>query len=327
MTYATVADDLDGLDSYWHSSGLDLEWPSIFVLPPWLKAWWRVFGSGEEVYLRTVRQDGNIIGIAPMRKKGDAALFIGDVDVCDYLDFIVVPGREADFFSVLAGGLESDGIRQLDLKYVRPDSFTMRGLVPLARERGYKVVITPEDVSVEMDLPVGWEEYLESLSAKQRHEVKRKMRRLGESGDIKYCIIGDKAPPGDTLGTFFQMFIESRRDKAAFLTERREAFFRTLAATTAEAGLLRLGVLELDGKRVAQIICFDYNNCIYLYNSGYDPDYVSLSAGLISKVLAIKDSIEKGKRKFDFLKGRETYKYRLGGKEVPLYRCLVTLKN
>ena len=68
-------------------------------------------------------------------------------------------------------------------------------------------------------------------------------------------------------------------------------------------------------------------NCIYLYNSGYDPDYVGLSAGLLSKALAIKDSIEKVRKKFDFLKGSEEYKYHLGGKEVPLYRCLVTLKK
>jgi CelD/BcsL family acetyltransferase involved in cellulose biosynthesis len=91
--------------------------------------------------------------------------------------------------------------------------------------------------------------------------------------------------------------------------------------------MLRLGVLELDGKSVAQIICFDYNNCIYLYNSGYDPDYVSLSAGLLSKTLSIKDSIESGRNKFDFLKGSEVYKYHLGGHEVPLYNCRITLKH
>jgi len=83
----------------------------------------------------------------------------------------------------------------------------------------------------------------------------------------------------------------------------------------AGAGLLKLGTLALDGKQVAQLICFDYNNCIYLYNSGYNPDYVSLSVGLLSKALAIKDAIEKGKKKFDFLKGAEVYKYHLGGKK------------
>ncbi len=109
------------------------------------------------------------------------------------------------------------------------------------------------------------------------------------------------------------------------MTERMKSFFNLLADTMAKIGLLRLGVLELDNQPVAEIMCFDYNNCIYLYNSGYDPRYTSLSAGLLSKVLAIKDSIEKGKKRFDFLKGEEIYKYHLGGKEVPLYRCQIAI--
>jgi CelD/BcsL family acetyltransferase involved in cellulose biosynthesis len=182
-----------------------------------------------------------------------------------------------------------------------------------------------EDVSLEMDLPAGFEEYLETLNSKQRHEVRRKLRRLAEEGNIEYRFIenGDELQPA--LDTFFKMFVESRQDKAAFLTERMKAFFRSMTDMMAENGLLKLGILELDKKPVAEILCFDYQDGIYLYNSGYDPQYVSLSAGLLSKVLAIKDSIEKGKKKFDFLKGRETYKYHLGGKEVPLFRCRITM--
>jgi CelD/BcsL family acetyltransferase involved in cellulose biosynthesis len=50
-----------------------------------------------------------------------------------------------------------------------------------------------------------------------------------------------------------------------------------------------------------------------------------LSVGIISKVLSIRSGIEAGCRRYDFLKGAETYKKHLGGKEVPLYRCSVML--
>jgi len=46
---------------------------------------------------------------------------------------------------------------------------------------------------------------------------------------------------------------------------------------------------------------------------------------LISKVMCIKESIQRGKKRFDFLKGAEAYKYRLGGKEIPLYRSRIVL--
>jgi CelD/BcsL family acetyltransferase involved in cellulose biosynthesis len=72
-------------------------------------------------------------------------------------------------------------------------------------------------------------------------------------------------------------------------------------------------------------MCFDYNNILYLYNSGFDPQYDVVSVGLMSKVLTIQESIRQGKRKFEFLKGNEIYKERLGGHEIPLCRCKVDL--
>ena len=74
------------------------------------------------------------------------------------------------------------------------------------------------------------------------------------------------------------------------------------------------------------VMGFDYNDSVYLYNSGYDPRYSSLSVGLLSKVLLIKDSIQRGRKRFDFLKGSEPYKYHLSGKEVPLSSCQITIK-
>ena len=104
------------------------------------------------------------------------------------------------------------------------------------------------------------------------------------------------------------------------------AFFSSLAEAMAKVGLLRFGFLELDLVPVAAVMYFDYNDSIYLYNSGYDPRYRQLSVGLLSKVLCIKDSIEKKKSRFDFLKGAEVYKYRLGGREIPLYRCQIQIQ-
>ena len=128
------------------------------------------------------------------------------------------------------------------------------------------------------------------------------------------------------MDTFLKLFSLGHEEKAGFITARRESFFRSLAAAMAEISLLRFGILELDTLPVAIIIGFEYNDSIYLYNSAYDPQYNSLSVGLLCKVLGIKESIEKGKKKWDFLKGNEPYKYRLGGREVPLYRCQIAMK-
>ena len=276
--------------------------------------------------MSAVRQGGEIIGIAPLLVAEATASIIGSADVCDYLDFVVVPGMERDFFGVLLDDLRQKGINHLDLRALRPDSTVLTNLAGIARDQGYEVLCQREDVSVELDLPPTWDEYLVALSTKQRHEVRRKLRRLWEAGRVDYHFVKDGTAVNKTMDAFLKMFTESREDKATFLTARMESFFRSLADTMAEVGLLRLGILELDTLPAAITMGFDYNDTMYLYNSAYDPQYNSLSAGLLCKVLGIKESIQEGKKRFDFLKGDETYKYHLGGEEVFLYNCRITIK-
>jgi CelD/BcsL family acetyltransferase involved in cellulose biosynthesis len=325
MNYTIIEDDLFRLKKYRDDSGQNLNWSSVYVLPDWMEVWWQVFGSEADMLVRTVRAGEKVVGIAPLMIKKGVAYLIGDTDVCDYHDFIITPGLEKEFFNLILDDLGKNGIRHLDLKHLRPDSTVLTSLMEIAEKRRYPIVSTQDALSLEIELPSLWDEYLATLSSKQRHEVRRKLRRLFEEGKVEYRFISNRADLTETMAVFFRMFVESRQDKAAFLTEKMKSFFILLADTMARKGLLKLGTLILNEQPLAEIMCFDYNRCIYLYNSGYDPHYTSLSAGLVCKVLAIKAGIEQGYTRFDFLKGAEPYKYHLGGKEVPLYRCQITL--
>ena len=90
--------------------------------------------------------------------------------------------------------------------------------------------------------------------------------------------------------------------------------------------MIKFYVLDLNGKAVATALCFDYKSRTYLYNNGFDVNFSSLSVGLLCKVFSLQDSIRRGQQKYDFLKGSEPYKYRLGGQEVPLHECEIKLR-
>jgi CelD/BcsL family acetyltransferase involved in cellulose biosynthesis len=317
-------ESFDSLTSCWLQSESLLTWDCIFVLPPWLEAWWHDFGSEAELYLGVIRKGRTIAGIAPLLLRGKEASFIGSTDLCDYLDFVVVPGKEVEFFNILLDDLQGRGITRLNLRPLKPNSSVLTSLVGIARNRNYDVSRKVEDVSLELDLPPTWQEYLNTLSQKQRHEVNRKLRRLGEAGDVNYRVVEDRDSLLDSMDLFLRLFRQSREDKALFLTNQIESFFRSLAKATARSGLLRFGILELNASPAAVVMYFDYNNSVFLYNNGYDPKHSFLSVGLISKILCLKDSVERGRSKFDFLKGAEEYKYRLGGKEITLYRCEIS---
>jgi CelD/BcsL family acetyltransferase involved in cellulose biosynthesis len=131
----------------------------------------------------------------------------------------------------------------------------------------------------------------------------------------------------DALSLFLTLFKASRPDKAVFMTEPMTAFFNALTRAFSPHRILKIGVLEMDGVPVSAVMCFDYQQTRYLYNSGYDPLYRPLSAGLICKVFSIRDAVEKGMRRFDLLKGAEPYKARLGGTPTDILRCTVTLPD
>jgi CelD/BcsL family acetyltransferase involved in cellulose biosynthesis len=104
-----------------------------------------------------------------------------------------------------------------------------------------------------------------------------------------------------------------------------ESFFRDIIGSAAADHTLRLGMLKLNQVHIAATLCFDHRDETYLYNSGYNPAYRLLSAGLLSKYYSIRDSIEKNKRRYDFLRGAERYKYHLGGSEIQLFRCIINI--
>jgi CelD/BcsL family acetyltransferase involved in cellulose biosynthesis len=73
------------------------------------------------------------------------------------------------------------------------------------------------------------------------------------------------------------------------------------------------------------MLCFDYNDSISVYNSGYDPQlHASLSTGTVLLAFCIQDAIGKGRRTFDFLRGNEEYKYRLGGQDTEVYNLRIS---
>jgi CelD/BcsL family acetyltransferase involved in cellulose biosynthesis len=322
--YTIVRESFDSLAEL-RNTGKGLQWNSPFILPTWMKVCWQHFHPNGEPYLIVVRDEQQVIGIAPLQINDDIASLVGGDNVCDYLDFIVIPGQEDTFFNVIFDDLNKQHVKQLNLGLLRPDSVVMTKLTGVARNRGFKISSQQEDVSSEMDLPSTFDEYLMVLNTKQRHEVRRKLRRLDEAGSIKYSFLNGDSGLEALLETFMHLFSLARDDKAHFMTSEMAVFFRSLGQAMAEIGLLRFGLLEIDTKPAAMVMCFDYNSTIYLYNSGYDPQYDSFSVGLMSKVLAIRESIQRGNKRFEFLKGNEIYKERLGGQEIPLYRCRIDI--
>ncbi|MGD9188688.1 MAG: GNAT family N-acetyltransferase [Desulfobacteraceae bacterium] len=295
-------------------------------MPFWLRTVWRHLGGKGDPHLLRVTDDTNPVGIVPLCLEGGTAYFLGNPDVCDYQDIIATPGQGVRVMVAAIRHLAVRGIRRLDLGSLHPDAVALQALNTLASNGEVTLQLSRDDVTYEMDLPSHWDDYLMQLSGKQRHEVRRKIRRLQVHGPYAYQMTADRGGLAADTDAFLRLFQLNREDKADFMDQTMSDYFRDLIHTLAGHGMLRLYLLKIDDIDAATVLCFDYNGVRYLYNSGYDAQYHELSVGILSKVFSIQTGIDAGCRRYDFLKGSEVYKKRIGGVQTPLYRSRIELK-
>ena len=296
---------------------------TVFVRPQWQSIWWGEFGAGAEILLLCLPGEKGPAGIAPLMRRDGRITLVGDGDLFDYNDILVPPGAEERFYAALLDYLEGEKWDALELLPLRADSPSLTYLADMARARGYSVEVDPHDVSPGIPLPDDWEQYLQELSKKDRHELRRKLRRLASAGEQRWYNCSDPESVENGMDDFLSLLRISRDEKRRFLTPEREQFFRKVILKMATMGLARLFFMDLGGQRVASALCFDCGSSRMLYNSGYNPEYSYYSVGLLLKALCLKDAISEGCRYFDFLRGDEAYKYDLGGKDRVVYRMVV----
>lgn len=331
---------------------------TLFLTWEWQKAWWDTFGAGKSLYVVAVRDESGLLaGIVPLFHRewmvDPAALlpaisverpvpatsgepqqvlhFIGGTEVSDYLDIIAPAEHNAEVCAALLDTLEAWFLQEtgllwhlLDLRCLPSTSPTVASTAELAQQRGWQVKQAREDVCPVLDLPATWDDYLaNALNKKQRHELRRKMRRAEESARVDWhWVTANDFEAG--LGVFFELHKASHPDKDAFMDEQMQCFFRAVTRTALDCGWLRLSVLRFNGQPVASYLCFDYGVDRLVYNSGFDLSaYANLSPGIVAMGYLIEDAIQHGLKRFDFLQGNERYKYDFGARDTEVLRLLV----
>lgn len=287
--------------------------PTPFHHPAWHETWLRHFRAEGDVLFLAITRGEAPVGFATLDLGPSAARELGDHNVRDYAGPVAAPGEEETVAGVVLDFLAEDFARAATFWGLASDDPVLPWLAAAAEGHGWAVERVAEAVCPALDLPGDFDAYLAGLRKHDRHELRRKLRHLAAAGGAHYSSTGDAGEIAAGFDTFLALMRTSRPDKAAFLAPAMEAFFRDLVTVFADLGMARLGTLTLDGAPVAMTFSFERDGITYLYNSGYDPAHAGLSVGLLSKALAIRDAIERGQRRFDFLRGDEAYKRHLGG--------------
>jgi CelD/BcsL family acetyltransferase involved in cellulose biosynthesis len=287
---------------------------SPFLAWTWQREWVAVFGEGKRLEVRGVVDDaGRLVALLPLVEAGpDRWLLVGGAAVSDYLDLIALRDREDEAWAALLGSRATDRA-VWELHAVPAASPTVSAMPALAAAVGLEVTTTIEERCPVLALPDSWDALLTSLSGKHRHEISRKLRRF-EREAPQGRVAWESTPEGidRRLEDFLLLHRRSREGKAKFMDARMERFFRRAIPALAARGGARLAFLELPDGPIASFVTLEWDGTVGLYNSGFHPDRAALSPGVVLLAHVIRDAIERGRRRFDFLRGEERYKYEFG---------------
>lgn len=305
--------------------------PLPFQSAAWAEAWWHVFGhDGELLLLRVTDERDRVIGVAPLMvvdtALGRTVQFIGGADVTDYLDVIAA---ESDLTRVWRAVIEHllemhccwDAIDLHCLPHWSPS----RAVATQLLADRMSVEIGQEEVCPIVRIDGSFDAYLRALPKKERHEVRRKARNFARdvpTGRLRVITSRDEALAA--LPDFFRLHRLSAPDKERFLTPAVERFFAVMTGATADAGWLRLYMLEADGVPVAALHTLAADGRLLVYNSGYDPTYAHASVGMVLVGMVIEDAARIGLSICDFLRGNEAYKYRFGAADTAIWRVVAS---
>ncbi len=319
QAFALLADEWDALAA-------DGMTATPFQSLAYQRAWWTHLGPGR-LFTIVAREAGELVGIACLFRHEGVLHFNGCVEETDYLD-LIAPAEKAGvvwpaILDVL-GAPEFPQWHTLDLCNVPEMSPSREILANEAARRSWALESSIHEVCPVISLPGSFDAYLDSLDKKQRHELRRKLRRA-EAADVRLLQVTAEDNLAAEVEDFLQLLALSTDEKGSWLNNGRRAVFHEVAAAALAAGTLQLLFLEIEGQKAAALFNFDYGDKIWVYNSGLDPAaFGFLSPGVVLTARAIELAVDSGRREFDFLRGNEPYKYRFGAEDTLVHRLKIS---
>jgi CelD/BcsL family acetyltransferase involved in cellulose biosynthesis len=305
----------------WEALHGDSRLRSPFLSWTWQREWLAVLGEGHRLELRRLTDaGGQLLALLPLVEVAPGRLMLaGGADVSDYLDLLARRGREVEAWAAL---LEARAAHRTvwELHAVPGASPTVTAMPALAAGAGLVATASVEERCPVVGLPDSWDALLTALPKKHRHELTRKLRRFEREvpgGRIAW----ETTPAGieRRLDEFLVLHRASREGKAKFMDARMERFFRRVIVALAARAAARLAFLDAPEGPIAAFVTLEWEETVGLYNSGFAPARAALSPGLVLLAGVVRDALERGRRRFDFLRGEERYKYEFGPTPEPVH--------
>ena len=294
-----------------------------FLTWQWLYSWWKCYGQKSELMILALEKDEQVVALAPLMVrtkplgllKAREIVFLGSFGAgSDYLDFIITKGFETSSIEVIITHLARNDRAWdvISLTNIPDGSASIDHVKKACNKIGYCHTGNPSVVCPLIQLPSTWDEYLSTLSKSMRSDIRRKNNKLSKIGDVEYEVIQERRDLDSAMNDLIhlnRLRMKTKNLQGAFLDSQFTQFHKNLISLFFQNEILHLSFLKVNGKRIAALYNFFYNDVCFYYQSGFDPVRAKFSPGTVLFTLSIREAINSGMREYDFLQGDESYKF------------------
>jgi CelD/BcsL family acetyltransferase involved in cellulose biosynthesis len=292
---------------------LTAEWDSLaeragappFVRPGWFTAWWSAFGAGTPVVVTSSR-GGRLRGVLVLRRGSGVLASPTNAHTPAFGVLAADPAACVE----LTSWLFAQRCRRVQLDYLDAADPGQSALYLGAAAAGHHMLRTVVQRSPYAVLVPG-EDVDRRLGSKAARNVRRNLRRLQEVGCVEVQVESAPTRLDQLLAEGFP--VESSgwkavRGTAIVSSPATRRFYTAVAHWAADAGLLRLAFLRLDGRAIAFAFGLEDGAAFYLLKGGYDPEHRRFApAKLLFRSLMAR-AVASGVQRFEFLGAAEPWK-------------------
>lgn len=296
---------------------------SLFLTWEWMFTWWEIYhpqNPGWKLHILVFRDGDSLIGILPLFVSSESIGFVkykrvgflGDeVESTDYLDIITSDAYRVYFtenlYSILAEEFSTADL--IHFKGILADSIIDQGFY---HQNNGSSLRQEFRICPYITLPSSFDDYLSRLSSNFRYNIRRRTKKFLKQPGARLSIISEPERMAETIEMVFDLHWKRAQQKqldTKFLKEKRCAFHQKCAERLAKKNYVKIFVGEIEGQPVASLYCYEFDNTLFYFQSGFDPDWDKISPGLVIMAYAIQYAIENNLRCFDFMRGNEEYKF------------------
>lgn len=308
------------------SNGLFLTWE-------WMHTWWMHLSENRVLHIITIRQDAQLIAIAPLMLSPSRYMRLMPFRV---LEFIAAGSVGSDYLSILIRNGHEDVALQgisdclsdtnfmLELVRIEKTSSPMVNLSLQLKQVGWESIRMTTNYCPFIKLSGhSWESYLESINRTHKTTIKKKTKFLNKSFEVTFELAETEIQREKAMESFISLHLtrwSGEGGSKALNQNELLNFHRDISKIFFELARLRLYTLFLDGKAAAILYLFRYEDIFYFYQTSYNIDYGKYGVGVISLAYVIGAAINEGIVEFDFLHDDEEYKYLWAREERELIR-------